>query len=200
MPGLYSNYGICQGGEAGNLCRRAKSSPGSTSNWLHIVSREGAETKTGESHKVPIHPALKPLLVAAVPTRRGRDGWFFCETPSRKYPKGDRCMNTKRLNEDFLKILKQLGISAGKQNGGFTIHSLRSFFKTFCINAGVPKEVVDIWQGHARFRRHGPAFLQKRDGQIAAAGGHDGRGHECGQRACARWVSRYPRPQFCRPE
>ena len=25
-------------------------------NWIHIVSREGAETKTGYSRKVPIHP------------------------------------------------------------------------------------------------------------------------------------------------
>jgi hypothetical protein len=117
--------------------------------WLHIVSREGAETKTGESHMVPIHRALKPLLAAAVPTRRGRDGLFFCEATSRKFPNGDHCMNTKRLNEDFLKILKQKGIPAGKPSGGFTIHGLRSFFKTFCINAGVPKEVVDVWQGHA---------------------------------------------------
>ena len=42
-------------------------------NWIHIVSREGAETKTGCSRKVPIHPALKPILAAASTT----GPWFF---------------------------------------------------------------------------------------------------------------------------
>jgi integrase len=76
-------------------------------------------------------------------------------------------MNTKRLNEDFLKILKELGIPAGKKDG-FTIHSLRSFFKTFCINAGVPREVVDIWQGHAPDRSASAGYykLSNEDSQI----------------------------------
>jgi integrase len=133
--------------------------------WLHIKSREGAETKTGESHKVPIHPVLKPLLTATTPKRRGRDGRFFCEAASRQYPNGDHEMNTKRLNEDFLTILQELGIPAGKNDGGFTIHSLRSFFKTFCINAGVPKEVVDIWQGHAPDRSASAGYYKLSDEQ-----------------------------------
>ena len=31
-------------------------------NWIKIVSREGAETKTGLSRKVPIHPRLRAVL------------------------------------------------------------------------------------------------------------------------------------------
>jgi integrase len=77
-------------------------------------------------------------------------------------------MNTKRLNEDFLTILKEFGIAAGKKDG-FTIHSLRSFFKTFCINAGVPREVVDIWQGHAPDRSASAGYykLSDEDSQIS---------------------------------
>ena len=57
------------------------------------------------------------------------------------------------INEQFQELLKQLKIPAGKKNDGFTFHSLRSFFKTFCINAGIPREVVDYWQDHAGDRR-----------------------------------------------
>ena len=64
------------------------------------------------------------------------------------YPDGGHWINPKRLNEDFLKILEGMNIPAGRKNGGFTAHSLRHFFKTHCINCGVPKPVVDTWQGH----------------------------------------------------
>ena len=47
-----------------------------------------------------------------------------------------------------MEILNKLKIHAGRQNGGFTVHSLRHFFKTHCINCGIPKPVVDAWQGH----------------------------------------------------
>jgi hypothetical protein len=67
-------------------------------------------------------------------------------------PDGDHHVNTKHVNEDFEKVLKKLNISVGKKNRGFTLHSLRSSFKTICINASIPREVVDIWQGHASRR------------------------------------------------
>ena len=31
---------------------------------------------------------------------------------------------------------------------GFVIHSLRHFFETFCVNAGIPQRVIDTWLGH----------------------------------------------------
>jgi integrase len=114
-------------------------------NWIQIVSREGAETKTRESRKVPIHPRLKTML-AAIPKSTGK--WFFTAEPSMKFPEGGHWISTKRINEDFEKTLRRLKIPAGRKEGGFTIHSLRHFFKTFCINAGIPKPVVDTWQGH----------------------------------------------------
>ena len=118
-------------------------------NWIHFVSREGFETKTGESRKVPIHPHLRPELVKAIGSRKS--GWVFTALPSRKFPNGDHHISTKHLNNDFLKVLKTLNIPSG-QNGGFTVHSLRRAFKTICVNANIPREVVDVWQGHARVR------------------------------------------------
>lgn len=113
-------------------------------NWLHIVSREGAETKSGYSRKVPIHAKLKPFL-AALPES---GPWLFRAPPSRKYPQGDHWINTKHLNEDFQKLLTATGVAAGRKTGGFSIHSLRNSFETICVNAGIPQRVVDTWLGH----------------------------------------------------
>jgi integrase len=114
-------------------------------NWIHVVSRPGAETKTRRSRKVPIHPRLRTLL-ETMPT--GKRTWFFTAAASPRYPEGDHWMNPKWLNEDFLKLLDQIDLPSGRKDGGYTVHSLRHFFKTYCINSGVPKPVVDTWQGH----------------------------------------------------
>jgi integrase len=119
-------------------------------NWIHFVSRPGAETKTGNSGKIPIHPRLRTFL-ELLPASKGR--WFFTAAPSCQFPEGGHHLNMRDVNEQFQKLLKALQIIAGKKNGGFTFHSLRSFFKTFCVNAGIPREVVDKWQDHASDRR-----------------------------------------------
>ena len=54
----------------------------------------------------------------------------------------------KWATDDFKTLLKTLNLPAGRDQDGFTIHSLRGFFKSFCVNHGVPREVVDSWQGH----------------------------------------------------
>lgn len=113
-------------------------------NWIHIVSRPGAETKTRTSRKVPIHPRLKPVLERLRP-KSGR--WLFEATPSRRYPQGGHWINPKRLNEDLQKILRRLELPAGR-DGGYTVHSLRHFFETMAVNAKVPQLIVDKWLGH----------------------------------------------------
>jgi integrase len=115
-----------------------------TNNWIHVVSRPGYETKSGDSWKVPLHPRLRKIL-EHLP--RAGTGWFFSAQPSCKYPQGDHHINPKHANEDFAKVLKQQGIASGR-DAGFTFHSLRASFKTICINSGIPKEVVDTWQNH----------------------------------------------------
>jgi len=37
---------------------------------------------------------------------------------------------------------------------GLVVHSLRHFFETHCVNAGVPQMVVNEWMGH----RDGPSM------------------------------------------
>ncbi len=118
--------------------------------WIDIVSRQGFETKTGKSWRVPIHPRLHQILLE---TDWPESGWFFTARPSKKYPAGDHNINPRRINEDFKKVLGELGIPVGRDSG-FTVHSLRHFFKTHCIVKGkVPKPVVDLWQGHELDRR-----------------------------------------------
>ena len=119
------------------------------SGWIRIVSRPGVETKTGESWRVPIHPRLMAIL-KVLPRSRG--SWFFTAQPSLRHTDGSNHVNMKHINEDFQKVLVKLGIPAGKKNGGFVLHSLRSSFKTIAINAGVPREIVDLWQGHKSHR------------------------------------------------
>jgi integrase len=128
-------------------------------NWLHVVSRPGYETKSGENWKVPIHPRLRRIL-RAIPVRES--GWFFTAQPSRKFPLGDHHINPKHANEDFTKVLGALSIQAGRVDG-FTFHSLRSSFKTICINSGVPKEVVDVWQNHAPDRAASHVYYKLSD-------------------------------------
>jgi integrase len=115
-------------------------------NWIHIVTRRGLKTKTGDSWKDPIHSRLRQIL-QQVP--KGQREWFFTALPSPRYPAGGHHLNMKHVCEDFKKVLRQLGIPVGKKNGGFTLHSLRSSFKIICIHAGIPREVVDAWQNHA---------------------------------------------------
>jgi integrase len=113
-------------------------------NWLHVVSRPGAETKTKMSRKVPLHARLRALL-EKVPKKPGP--WLFSAEPSRKFPDGGHCINTKKLNDRFKELLERMGLPIGRA-GGFTVHSLRHLFENITVNAGIPQRVVDTWQGH----------------------------------------------------
>jgi integrase len=118
-------------------------------NWIYIVSRPGAETKTGHSRKVPIHANLKPYLEKQLLLKTGQEGpWFFTAPPSKKCPQDGRQIDTKELNADFLLILAAVGVTTGYRKGGFSIRSLRNSFETMCVNAGIPQRVVDTWLGH----------------------------------------------------
>ena len=113
-------------------------------NWLHIISRDGNETKTGHSRKVPIHPRLRKLLELLPKKKRA---WLFTAPASKKFPGGENWINAKRLNESLVALLTKLGMPAGR-HGGFTVHSFRHSFKAICVNAGVPERAIDCWLGH----------------------------------------------------
>jgi integrase len=129
-------------------------------NWLHVCSRPGAETKTRLSRKIPIHPRLQPLL-AALPSRTRP--WLFTAPAGLHSAPEDGRLNVKRLNEAFLKVLRQLGLPAGRPSGGFTLHSLRHFFETFTVNAGIPQRVVDTWLGHRSDRSMASVYYRLAD-------------------------------------
>jgi integrase len=133
-------------------------------NWIHILSREGAETKTGYSRKVPIHAKLKPYLESLAKT----GPWLFTAPPSRKYPQGGHWISTKHLNEDFLKLLMATGVAAGRKKGGFSIHSLRNSFETICVNAAIPQRVVDTWLGHRSDRSMASIYYKLSDADSQA--------------------------------
>jgi integrase len=133
-------------------------------NWLHIVSREGAETKTGYSRKVPIHAKLKPFLESLPKT----GPWLFTAPPSQKYPEGGHWINTKHLNDDFQKLLMATSVAAGRKSGGFSIHSLRNSFETICVNARIPQRVVDTWLGHRSDRSMGSVYYKLSDADSQA--------------------------------
>ena len=128
-------------------------------NWIHIVSRSGGETKSRRSRKVPIHPRLLPIL-RALP--QGQRPWVFCSLKSRKYPDGNRPMNTKRLNDQFTRLASKLGMQVGREDG-YVIHSFRHFFETFSINSNIPQRVVDAWLGHHGDKSMGAVYYKLSD-------------------------------------
>lgn len=129
--------------------------------WIYIRSREHAETKCRNEWKAPIHPRLATILKS---TTSPRDGYLFTAPPSRKYPAGGHWINTKHLNDDFVKVVKKLGMPAGR-GSGYTIHSLRHFFKSFCLSHGVPREYVDAWQGHMSIRSASDLYVHTFDAE-----------------------------------
>ncbi len=147
------------GMRSGELCRLQPQDVDLDGNWIRIESRPGLETKTGDSRKVPIHPRLRKLLETF--PRRQRP-WFFTAVASATYPEGNHWVSTKKLNEDFNTKLQQLGIPAGR-NGGYTIHSLRHFFRTYAVNNGIPERVINIWLGHAPDRSMGSVYYHLSD-------------------------------------
>jgi len=68
----------------------------------------------------------------------------------------------KRLNEQFTREVKKLGMLVGRQNG-FVIHSLRHFFETFTVNAGIPQRVIDTWLGHRSDKSMAAVYYRLRD-------------------------------------
>lgn len=135
-----------------------------TGNWIHVVSRPGAETKNGQSRTIPMHPHLR-LILEQIPRHKGKP--FFCSTPSKKYPSGDHCLSGKHLNVEFSRLLPKIGMSAGRKEG-FTIHSIRHSFETICVNANIPQRVIDTWLGHTGDRSMGFNYYKLSDSDSQA--------------------------------
>ena len=129
--------------------------------WIHIRSRPGAETKTRDSRKIPIHPRLRRAL-EALPAHGHQ--WYFVAAPGSRYPAGGHWVNPKQVNDRFALVLKRLGMPAGRESG-FVVHSLRHFFESFTVNAGIPPRAIDGWLGHRSDRSMGAVYYHLSDGE-----------------------------------
>ena len=147
------------GVRSGELQRLRDEDVDLANNWIHVVSRPGAETKTRQSRKIPIHPRLQAILLGL---SRSSGPWFFTAEPSAKFPQGGNWISTHKLNERFAALLTLLKLPVGRESG-FTVHSLRHAFETICINSGIPQRVVDAWQGHASDRSMGAVYYRLSD-------------------------------------
>lgn len=86
---------------------------------------------------MPVHAAEAAL--EALPASRP---WLFTAAASAKFPAGGHHISTKRLNEQFTRLAARLAMPAGCPDG-FVVHSLRHFFETFLVNAGIPQMAID---------------------------------------------------------
>ena len=117
--------------------------------YVHIIPPPH-RSKTVE-RKVPIHPRLMNVIQDY---ERPDSPFYFCDL--RKRARGERKMAGKNLNSAIVRAAKQAGYPAGRKESGLVAHSFRGFFKSHCRKQGlldgveaIPREVVDIWQGHA---------------------------------------------------
>jgi integrase len=152
----------CTGMRVGELRNLQRQDVDLKENWIFIRNRSGAQTKTGMDRRVPIHPALRPYLDKAFKASAGR-GYLFCAAPTPKYPKGDHFINERHLNTQLTRLAERVGVPAGRVNDGIVIHSFRHFFKTFCLNQGIPLMAVDQWQGHVGDRSASAMYYELSD-------------------------------------
>lgn len=114
---------------------------------IHVRAYDGFTPKTDASvREIPIHPRLNQILRAMVPAH---NSFFFNPPASAIFPLGDHHLNSRDINEGFKALARKVGLCVGRKNGGLTFHALRRFFKTFTLDAGVPKPMVDAWLGHS---------------------------------------------------
>ena len=113
---------------------------------IHIRRCSDWDPKTeGSERDVPIHARLLAFLKTKP---KGKGGWFFNAPASRLFPEGDHSLNPRDINAQFQALAKTRGFAVGRDDHGLTLHALHRFFNSFCLDAGVPKPMVDAWMGH----------------------------------------------------
>jgi integrase len=113
---------------------------------IRVHHRENWRPKTeGSEREVPIHPRLLAILRAMPNLRKP---FYFTAAPSQQFPEGNHHVNPRDINELFITLAAKCGFPVGRDQQGLTLHALRRFFKTFCLDAGVPAAMVNYWLGH----------------------------------------------------
>jgi integrase len=114
-------------------------------NVIHLKCRDEWKTKNGHDRQIPIHPQLRPYLAALPQCKRT---YLFWNPPTPGYPQGREQLEGWHLNNEAQRLAHAAGIPVGRKNRAFCIHSLRHFFETECVHAGIPQPVIDQWMGH----------------------------------------------------
>jgi integrase len=132
----------CTGMRVGELQGLRKTDVDLKNRFITVANQVFGPTKTRSSvRRIPIHARIRRLFETQLAA--GEHELLFTAQPSRRYPTGGHFVNVKRMNDDFKAAVKKAALS------GFTLHSLRRFFNTTAVNAGVPERVVRCWMGHA---------------------------------------------------
>ncbi len=150
------------GMRAGELQRLQPRDIDLAGNWIYVVSRAGLETKTRLSRKVPIHPRLRVFLELRFVANEQAMWCSLYAGKADSIRKETTGSITKRLNEEFQEVLSKLKMPTGRDHG-FTLHSLRRFFETFTVNAGIPQRVIDTWLGHRSDRSMASVYYRLKD-------------------------------------
>lgn len=131
-----------------------------TANFINIVAQQDWTPKTVPARRIPIHPVLKSFLL----TMPGKKRPYFFESETNPVTRRVAPMlNPKSLLVHFQSVAKSIGLPVRRISGGLVIHSLRDFFETTCVNAGVPQFVIDIWMGHAHNKAMGRTYFGLHD-------------------------------------
>ncbi len=77
-------------------------------------------------------------------------------------------ISPKRLNDYFVALLTKLKLPASRKENGSTLHSLRHFFETFCVNADIPQRAVDAWLGHRSDQSMAAVYYKLSDSDSAS--------------------------------
>lgn len=131
----------CSGLRVGELQGLRKTDIDLERGFITVAGQVSGPTKTRSSvRRIPIHARIRPLLESQLAADRHE--LLFTALPGRKYPAGGHHIDVRQLNEDFKLAAQKASCT------GFTAHSLRRFFNTHVVNAGIPERVVRIWMGH----------------------------------------------------
>jgi integrase len=109
--------------------------------FIHVVPKEGWETKNHRPRLIPMHERVKKVL-SGLPRRHT---WVFTARPSTKHPDGDGQVSDRRLLSKLKRILERLNIDG-------CVHSFRHFFASHCANRGVPPMQLLSWLGHSSMK------------------------------------------------
>jgi site-specific recombinase XerD len=106
-------------------------------NVIHVRSKAGWRTKTGNIRAVPLSDRVRSIL-----ENRPRDfRWVFTAPPSTQYPEGGRQISRARMLARLKKLLVQLGLQGH-------LHTFRHSFVSRALINNTAESVVREWVGH----------------------------------------------------